>query len=46
VPLGARPSRDALAALGRAGVDVRAVTTRPPTLDDVYLQLTGERLAA
>jgi ABC-2 type transport system ATP-binding protein len=46
VPLGARPSRDALDALSSAGVDVRAVTTRPPTLDDVYLQLTGERLAA
>jgi len=29
-----------------AGVGTTSVTTRAPTLDDVYLQLTGERLAA
>jgi ABC-2 type transport system ATP-binding protein len=28
------------------GVGDVAITTRPPTLDDVYLQLTGDRLAA
>jgi hypothetical protein len=28
------------------GLSVTAITSRPPTLDDVYLQLTGEPLAA
>jgi len=28
------------------GLAVAAMTTRAPTLDDVYLQLTGDRLAA
>jgi hypothetical protein len=27
-------------------VPVRAITSRAPTLDDVYLKLTGESLAA
>lgn len=29
-----------------AGVTVHSSTRRPPTLDDVYLQLTGDRIAA
>jgi hypothetical protein len=28
------------------GAAVTATTTRPPSLDDVYLRLTGARLAA
>jgi len=35
-----------LVRLRDAGVDVRSVTTRPPSLDDVYLRLTGDRIAA
>jgi hypothetical protein len=27
-------------------VDAMSVAARPPTLDDVYLRLTGEQLAA
>jgi ABC-2 type transport system ATP-binding protein len=45
VPLPEGGSQHAVAAardLGLAG----AISTRPPTLDDVYLQLTGDRLAA
>ena len=34
----------ALQALDAAGVAVRSATTRPPTLDDVYLRLTGGRI--
>ncbi|HMG41538.1 MAG TPA: ABC transporter ATP-binding protein [Acidimicrobiales bacterium] len=45
VPLHGRPAADALDALGRAGVTPTAVTTRRPTLDDVYLRLTGGSLA-
>jgi hypothetical protein len=46
VPLHDRPGRDAIAAMTALGLPVRAITSRPPTLDDVYLQLTGESLAA
>jgi ABC-2 type transport system ATP-binding protein len=35
-----------LARLRDAAVDVRSVTTRHPSLDDVYLRLTGDRIAA
>jgi ABC-2 type transport system ATP-binding protein len=42
----ARASGDAVAALARLGLRTGAVTTRQPTLDDVYLRLTGSRLAA
>jgi len=38
-----RHTREAVTDLGLA---VAAMTTRAPTLDDVYLQLTGDRLAA
>jgi ABC-2 type transport system ATP-binding protein len=45
VPLhGASPAA-AVAALDRARVRTAAVATRPPTLDDVYLRLTGAPLA-
>jgi ABC-2 type transport system ATP-binding protein len=45
VPLhGASPAA-AVAALDRAQVRTAGVATRPPTLDDVYLRLTGASLA-
>ena len=46
IPLRDRPGRDTVAAITDLGVGVRAITSRAPTLDDVYLQLTGESLAA
>jgi ABC-2 type transport system ATP-binding protein len=46
VPVHDRPAREAAATITELGLPVTAVTTRPPTLDDVYLQLTGETLAA
>jgi ABC-2 type transport system ATP-binding protein len=33
-------------AINRLAIGVTEVNTRPPTLDDVYLRLTGDRLAA
>jgi len=32
--------------LAAAGLTTTSVATRKPTLDDVYLQLTGDSLAA
>jgi hypothetical protein len=46
IPVHDRPAREAVAAITDLGLPLTAVTTRPPTLDDVYLQLTGESLAA
>jgi ABC-2 type transport system ATP-binding protein len=46
IPLHHRSARDAVEGIDSAGVGTTSVTTRAPTLDDVYLQLTGERLAA
>ena len=46
LPIHDRPARDAVATITDMGLGVTAITSRPPTLDDVYLQLTGERLAA
>jgi ABC-2 type transport system ATP-binding protein len=46
VPTGGRPARDTINAIANLGIDAEAMTTRKPTLDDVYLQLTGSRLAA
>jgi len=46
LPIHDRPAREAVAAITDMGLGVTAITSRPPTLDDVYLQLTGERLAA
>jgi ABC-2 type transport system ATP-binding protein len=37
---------DAIAALDALRLPEMELRTRPPTLDDVYLRLTGERLAA
>ncbi len=46
IPLHDRNGRDAIAAVTDLGVAASAITARAPTLDDVYLQLTGESLAA
>jgi ABC-2 type transport system ATP-binding protein len=45
VPLHDATAGDAVAALDRAGIGVSAVASRRPTLDDVYLRLTGESFA-
>jgi ABC-2 type transport system ATP-binding protein len=44
VPLHERTSADAIAAVNELGL-ASAISTRQPTLDDVYLRLTGDRLA-
>jgi ABC-2 type transport system ATP-binding protein len=46
VPLHDATAGDAVAALDRAGLTVGSVASRPPTLDDVYLRLTGAGLPA
>ena len=46
VPVHDRPAHEAAASIAELGLPVTAITSRPPTLDDVYLQLTGEPLAA
>jgi ABC-2 type transport system ATP-binding protein len=46
LPTRDRPAPELVAAIRAAGVPTRALTTRAPTLDDVYLQTTGEPLAA
>jgi len=46
VPLHDRPGPQAVAAITDLGLAVTAITRRAPTLDDVYLQLTGASLAA
>jgi ABC-2 type transport system ATP-binding protein len=45
VPLHEATAGDAIAALDRARIAVGAISTRRPTLDDVYLRLTGTALA-
>jgi len=42
------PIRDrrTVASIAALGLPTIATTTRPPTLDDVYLRLTGDRIAA
>src|SRR5260370_418543 len=45
-PLGSSSATDTIPAIQGLGIDTAAMTTRKPTLDDVYLQLTGSRLAA
>jgi ABC-2 type transport system ATP-binding protein len=45
IPLHDGEAGHALRALGRAGLSPRGISTRSPTLDDVYLRLTGDRLA-
>jgi ABC-2 type transport system ATP-binding protein len=46
IPVHGRTAREAVHAIEAAGIAIAAITTRAPTLDDVYLQLTGESLAA
>ena len=46
IPLHERTAADVLHRLTDLQVSTSAVTTRKPSLDDVYLQLTGDSLAA
>jgi ABC-2 type transport system ATP-binding protein len=46
VPLHDGSARQALAAIADLGLATDAIGTRAPTLDDVYLRLTGDRIAA
>lgn len=46
IPLHDRPGPEAVTAITELGLATAAVTSRPPSLDDVYLQLTGVSLAA
>jgi ABC-2 type transport system ATP-binding protein len=46
VPAGSRPARDTITAITDLGNHTETLTTRKPTLDDVYQRLTGSRLAA
>src|SRR5512132_3929881 len=45
VPLHAHTAPDAIAVIQNADLAASSISTRQPTLDDVYLQLTGARLA-
>jgi ABC-2 type transport system ATP-binding protein len=45
VPLHDRTSAHAISVIHDADLAASSITTRQPTLDDVYLQLTGARLA-
>jgi ABC-2 type transport system ATP-binding protein len=46
VPLRDASAGDAIAALSDAGIATGAISSRRPTLDDIYLQVTGEGLPA
>ena len=46
IPVHGRPASDLAGAVGRLGLTSSGISTRRPTLDDVYLRLTGDRLAA
>jgi ABC-2 type transport system ATP-binding protein len=46
IPITRHTARQTIAAITELGIEPDALTTRKPTLDDVYLQLTGNRLAA
>jgi ABC-2 type transport system ATP-binding protein len=46
VPLHQVSAGQAMSLVEGLGLSTRSVATRTPTLDDVYLQLTGDRLAA
>jgi hypothetical protein len=37
-------ARDAVSVVTDLGLSTTAISTRAPTLDDVYLRLTGDRL--
>jgi ABC-2 type transport system ATP-binding protein len=45
IPLHERAAADTIAAIEAASVRTTAITSRTPTLDDVYLRLTGGQLA-
>ncbi len=45
VPVHDGSASSVVVAIRDLGLPAMAVTTRPPTLDDVYLRLTGDRLA-
>ncbi len=45
LPLGRRGAAEAMAAIQDSGLPVSGLTSRPPSLDDVYLRLTGNELA-
>jgi ABC-2 type transport system ATP-binding protein len=45
LPLNGHTAADALTAARELGFEPAAISTREPTLDDVYLRLTGDRLA-
>lgn len=45
IALDGRPAADAIGAINGAGLAASAFTTRAPTLDDVYLRLTGNQIA-
>ncbi|HEX5191680.1 MAG TPA: ATP-binding cassette domain-containing protein [Solirubrobacteraceae bacterium] len=45
IALDGRPAGEAIAAITDAGVRASGFMTRPPTLDDVYLRLTGAPIA-
>jgi ABC-2 type transport system ATP-binding protein len=44
LPLNGRTAADTIAATRELGLDPASISTREPTLDDVYLRLTGDRL--
>ncbi len=46
VPLRGRSAREVIDVAADFGAPLAQTTIRPPTLDDVYLRLTGDRLAA
>jgi ABC-2 type transport system ATP-binding protein len=46
LPLRDASAGDAIAAIHDAGIATSAISTRRPTLDDIYLRLTGEGLPA
>jgi ABC-2 type transport system ATP-binding protein len=46
IPVPDRASRELISGINELGMPIRSITSRPPTLDDVYLQLTGTSLAA
>jgi ABC-2 type transport system ATP-binding protein len=46
VPLHGRPVTEALARLSETSLVPSGMATRQPTLDDVYLRLTGDRVSA
>ena len=46
IPLLERSSAETIDAVQRSAVAITSITTRPPTLDDIYLKFTGESLAA